>query len=447
MTTTTSLAHMEAAVIGRIILDPDTLAEIRDLLEAADFAEMKHQWTFEALCRIADEGKPITTETVCFELERVGRLERLGGIAGMGWLSDGFATETTCRHYCGVIQQDAHRRAMVRAAQVIAETGGAVQDVDAYLGESAAMVREVLARSDRSEVGISLGRAVRATYDAITAGHEPPGMVPSGVDLFDKRYRGLPSCYIVVGGFPGMGKTTFADNLVLNVSLSGRHPLYISMEDSAHVIQCRMLGRLAHIDTQNLIKQQISTDEHPALVEASTKMSRVTITVIERGGMSGREIRRRAERYAKEGLADLVVVDNLQKIRERGRDLYEITTRASAEMVDLQKSLRVPVVALSQLGRLDDKTKVRKPTLGDLRGSGMIEADARMVILLHRPHYFYEIGVLKEEPDEHELAAIVAKNNYGMTGALKLYMDRVHGYIGDPPGEQQDQPDPTGGRY
>src|SRR5262249_11107518 len=85
------------------------------------------------------------------------------------------------------------------------------------------------------------------------------------------------------------------------------------------------------------------------------------------------------------------------------------------------RELKVPVVVAAQLNRESEHRSDRRPRLADLRESGSIEADADVVLLLHRPD---------GKADELELD--VAKNRNGPTGVVLLHHDRGTGRIWDP---------------
>ena len=71
-------------------------------------------------------------------------------------------------------------------------------------------------------------------------------------------------------------------------------------------------------------------------------------------------------------------------------------------------SLRVPVLAMAQLNRSNQK-EGRKPTLAELRDSGSIEQDADFVGLLHQ-----------DENDPSSCELLVGKNRSGETGAISF---------------------------
>jgi replicative DNA helicase len=84
----------------------------------------------------------------------------------------------------------------------------------------------------------------------------------------------------------------------------------------------------------------------------------------------------------------------------------------------MARSVNVPVLCLAQLNRELEKRSEKRPILSDLRESGQIEADADVVLLLHRPEYYDP----NDRPGLAEL--IVAKNRNGATGDVRLLFQR-----------------------
>ena len=101
---------------------------------------------------------------------------------------------------------------------------------------------------------------------------------------------------------------------------------------------------------------------------------------------------------------------------------------ASGLMKDLAKSLKVPVLILSQLNR-SSEIRADRPQLSDLRDSGAIEQDADVVIFLHAPKETGERPVLE---GEHMIECIIAKQRNGPTGYKKIVFDRKTGRFDSP---------------
>src|SRR5439155_3381870 len=84
------------------------------------------------------------------------------------------------------------------------------------------------------------------------------------------------------------------------------------------------------------------------------------------------------------------------------------TTTKSGRKRSAAMSMRVPVLAMAQLNRSNQK-EGRKPTLAVLRDSGSIEQDADFVGLLHQ-----------DENDPSSCELLVGKNRSGETGAISF---------------------------
>lgn len=118
---------------------------------------------------------------------------------------------------------------------------------------------------------------------------------------------------------------------------------------------------------------------------------------------------------------------------------YEQMSQVSRSLKQLCRELKVPVCALSQVGRQVAKDH-KEPDLADLRETGAIEQDADMVILLHRPEKQankaseetieeakkkheveediddYKVSEADQKRGIQKIKVIVAKNRNGATG-------------------------------
>jgi replicative DNA helicase len=102
-------------------------------------------------------------------------------------------------------------------------------------------------------------------------------------------------------------------------------------------------------------------------------------------------------------------------MESRQQEVSEI----SRLLKDLARSLKVPVLALSQLNRRsEDKGREgNRPQLSDLRESGSLEQDADVVALIHRPEYYN-----REDPTlKNKASIIIAKQRNGPVGEVELY--------------------------
>jgi replicative DNA helicase len=78
----------------------------------------------------------------------------------------------------------------------------------------------------------------------------------------------------------------------------------------------------------------------------------------------------------------------------------------------LARELNIPVVALAQVSRKVEERKNKRPHMGDLLESGVIEQEADVVILLYRDEVYNDDG--KKGVIEFN----IDKNRHGTTGAM-----------------------------
>ncbi len=96
----------------------------------------------------------------------------------------------------------------------------------------------------------------------------------------------------------------------------------------------------------------------------------------------------------------------------------------SANLKRLAKTLKTPVISLSQLSREVEKRTNKRPVNADLRDSGSVEQDADSIIMLYRDGVYNE-----NSPSAKYAEIIVTKNRFGKTGTV--YQEFKNGHFID----------------
>lgn len=210
--------------------------------------------------------------------------------------------------------------------------------------------------------------------------------------------------YIIIGGRPSSGKTTFAVNLMLN--MSAKYTVdFFSLETNSLKVFRKIAATCGRININRIQNKSLVETDYNSLLNAANECAGYKLNVIEAAGMSVQDI----TSIALQDKADIIFIDYLQLLQGKGNSLYEQTTNVSKDLHTFSQKEKVAVIALAQLKRTDRK----EPTMSDLRESGQIEQDADVIMLMHQ---------VDESEDLNNQArdCIIAKNKTGETGKIKL---------------------------
>lgn len=284
-------------------------------------------------------------------------------------------------------------------------------------GDTVALLGATFAQMERRKAGRSLGPAF-------------------GFDGIDDLTGGMnPGDVCAIGARPAMGKTSLATNIMRNAADDRRldRPSYsvafYSLEMPATAIMLNLLCSVARVDTFNARTGRLSEDEHRKLLLAAEAVERWRIHIESPAFLDTLQLRSRARRRKAEAGLDLVIIDYLQLMRStsRWRSRQEEVSEISRDLKGLASELHVPVIALAQLNRnVEDRTDHR-PRLSDLRESGAIEADAAVVMLLHRDDYYMKREQAEAEGKTNRAQVILAKNRHGPIGEVELFYEPAFG--------------------
>ena len=162
---------------------------------------------------------------------------------------------------------------------------------------------------------------------------------------------------------------------------SGKTSVIFSLEMSKHEITMRLLSAEARVSLQNMRTGRMTDDDWSRLARRMGEVANAPLFIDDSPNLTMMEIRAKARRLKQRQNLELIVVDYMQlmssprKVENRQQEVSEI----SRSMKLLAKELEVPVVAISQLNRGPESRTDKKPQLSDLRESGCLTADTRVL--------------------------------------------------------------------
>jgi replicative DNA helicase len=417
----------EKALLGSIMLRPEALVEIMDILRPEAFYSHKHKDIFVAMMDLYEKRDPIDLLTLSSKLKEKGELERIGGMSYLTELVNTVPSSSNAEHYAEIVQKKYTMRRLIEAAEGIASLGYDEQnELEELLDKAEKKIYDVTSKNLSGKY-VEMKDVLGEAMDRLDRLHKTQGEirgVPTGFKDLDTKLSGLQnSDLIILAARPSMGKTSFALDIARNASLRHGIPTAIfSLEMSTQQLVDRMLSAESRVDAWKLRTGKLSLDKEFEQIRASLDpLSKAPLYIDDQAANNILKIRSVVRRLKHEKNLGLVVIDYLQlmtPVQSKNNDnVVQQITEISRSLKQLAKEFDVPVLALSQLSRAVEQRGGR-PRLSDLRDSGSIEQDADVVIFIHR-----------EQNDEgggrKQIAEIlIEKHRNGPTGKVELFFDQ-----------------------
>ena len=412
----------ERKVLGGVLLDNDALHEIIPILKADDFYRDSHQTIYRAICELYDEGKAVDAVTLADELIRRGEFESVGGDETLAEILNSVPHAANSRYHAEIVREKSVSRKLIEGATEIIRDGYSNRLTSKELLEIAEtkifQIAEDQIKGDTHDIKAVVTQAMEQISLRAEGKHEVHGVATGFYDLDEMLGGFQPGHLIILAARPSMGKTAFALNICDHAAVENKtSTLFVSLEMGRVELAERLLWSRARVDGSRLRKgNNLGTRELTLLGKAYNEFSQSPIFIDDTPARDVLQITASARRLKMRNNLGMIVLDYIQLVdSEDSRDSrQEQIAKISRRLKALARSLKIPVIALSQLNRAVENREDRRPRMADLRESGAIEQDADIVLLLHRPEYYDP----NDQPGIAEV--IVAKNRNGPTGTEKL---------------------------
>lgn len=311
-------------------------------------------------------------------------------------------------------------------------------DVDSVVGRVEKVVQEIKdTNSDVIDYGITnhMNKAIESINKMI---QNPDGLYPtSGLHGLSRL---VPYFYnddvIIFAGRPGMGKTICGVKHTIEAAVQGFPVGYVSLEMSAESLIKRMISTYSRIPYSSIKKGDIKEHEIERFNQSVNAINALPIFFYDRPERDISDITKWFRIMAKEKGVKLFVIDYVQLIEDKSveKKEYSQITSVSKELKKINRELNVPIIELVQLNREVEATTLKRPSLKDLRGSGQLEQDASIIIMLHRQdHYGIEDAKQKNQfyEPENTIEYIIKKNRDNGIGDVTFHCEPAFNLIQD----------------
>lgn len=241
-----------------------------------------------------------------------------------------------------------------------------------------------------------------------------------GLPEVDEILRGLnPGGVYIVGGRPGMGKTSFLINITAAVAADQNLPVAVfSPKTSTEVLAGRLVANVGGVDRSKIGSAELSDQEWQRITYALGKLPEAPIFFSDSPRMTSLQICLETEQLAKDhGPLGLIIVDGFQmlSVDTCNQSLATGLSLAIRDLKVLARELNVPIVVSSYLNRAVDLRPNKRPILSDLRDTGALEDTADAVLFVYRDEVYNP-----DSPSRGEAEIIVARNTKGPTGIARI---------------------------
>jgi len=415
----------EQSVLGGLMLANEAWDWVADLVSEGDFYRPEHRLMFRRMAQLVEAGQPIDVVTLADALNHADELERAGGFGYLAELARNTPSAANIRAYATAVRERSSLRALIAAAQDIADSGFHPEGRTSadLLDEAERRIAQITEERPKSggpeAVNPLLKRAVDRIDELFNSDAAITGLSTGFKDLDDMTSGMQRGDLVIVAARPSMGKTTFAMNLVEHAMLHQEKPVVVfSMEMPAEAIIMRMLSSIGRINQTSVRSGRLDEEDWPKLSAAVSKMKDRPLFIDDTPALSPMEVRARVRRIVRErGDPAMIMVDYLQLMQVGGS-----TEGRTAEISEISRSLKAmakefncPMIALSQLNRGVEQRPNKRPVNSDLRESGAIEQDADVIMFIYRDEVYNE-----ESPDKGVAEIIIGKQRNGPIGTARL---------------------------
>jgi replicative DNA helicase len=425
-------ADAERAILGAILLYPNSALDVFPNLRVADFFLPQHQIIYRHIQAIAARGCPIDIVPLIESINSTsGEMERAGGPGYISSLPDDpLPRASNIGHYVKIVSDKSRRRSIIHIAENLQQRAFDGADESEYVAEQG--IADLLnATTDRAETVRARPFEVvaKSVMDNFVSAKLDPKQVARmnfGLSDLDDVTAGLRRTELVVIVAPtSNGKTLLASQLAAQASADGFRTLFFSAEMPAEQIVQRELSFRAGVQFYKTQRPELLSIPELAQLQTASHHA-LNISIVDRD-ITPTRIWAMSEAAKRTQGVDLVIVDYDQLVIEAGIDPNSdddnVFRHQRAFIIAAQKLARrldICVVILSQLRKIPAKVENGlNPRLDDIWGDSSVRNTPQVILWIVR-HYFAH-GMAPEY--ERKATVHILKSRNGSTGHVDLDFD------------------------
>ncbi len=418
---------IEEAVLGSLLLEPNSVADVIDVLVPECFYKEANRKIFKAISALAMRHDAVDIYTVAEELKKTDDLELVGGPYYLSQLSMKIGAAAHLDYHTKILVQKYIQRELISISyEVQKEAYDDATGVDDLLDNTQQKIFTLADRNMKRETQSVQDVINEAIDDLQSVQMREDGLsgVPSGYTGIDRVTLGWqPSDLVIIAARPSMGKTAFVLTMARNMAVEHNVPVaFFSLEMASKQLVKRLMISETGLSADKIKGgKKLELYEWEQLNVRLNALSQAPLYIDDTPSLSIYEFRSKARRLVSSAGVKMIIIDYLQLMSgppELKAMREQEVSAISRSLKAIAKELDVPILALSQLSRaVETRGGAKRPQLSDLRESGAIEQDADIVMFIHRPDYYG----MTEDPSQAGLTdIIIAKHRNGAVCDVKM---------------------------
>jgi replicative DNA helicase len=374
----------EQAILGSILVNPDTISKICDVLQPDQFYRKAHQVIYAAILDLFEKGEPIDIVVVSQYLKDQGKLDSVGGRQYLTDLGLSIATTANAEYYSKTVSEKSTLRNLIKAGTEIVASCYEDNDADLVVDKAEQLIFNIAQHRNLGAL-IPIKDIVNESFARIEQRYENrdalSGVSTGFYDLDEMTSGWQKSDLVIIAARPSMGKTALVLNLAQHASVECKVPVAVfSLEMSKEQLVQRLLCAEARIDANKMRTGYLQSSDWQNLAAAMGRLGEAPLFIDDSAVVTALDVRAKARRLKAEmkGLG-LIIIDYIQLMQGRARsdgNRVQEVSEISRGLKQLARELNCPVIALSQLSRAVEARQNKRPMLSDLRESGCLTGDS-----------------------------------------------------------------------
>ena len=411
----------EQALLGSLLEKPVLIPAITlELPGEVVFYNTAHQLIYRAILKEYERRGAVDPVIVGEAIKAQGDANRIGGLVYLYDLVESIPVTALATQYAGILKEKYQRRCLATYAKNVIL---GVQQPDL----SPEVIREQFISDTQGirasqEYLLDAEKSINKTLESHEAARKMElTSFPTRFERLDKYIRIRRGQWGVIGGIPGIGKSTLRRQMIAKFLERGLRCVLFTTEMTQEEEMNCFLSLLSSVPYSYVSEPQERLASHePPIQEASETIRgyKDLLWIDDSPGLTPEGIANSVRLIAlKTGKVDVVILDQMQAVRgQRDReDTRNFMDRLVYDCIQIAREFSCAFISLSHLSR--EWAHVQRPSMNLFKESGAIEYFAFWAMILWRSpvaNFPTFIG------NDKIIDCHILKNRFGMLGVTPL---------------------------